>query len=315
MARGTLARLTRATPAALGILRVLISGTFLVSVLTTSFSDLARLPATLLIPTGLMKLLPWGFYDRLFTPFGMTVLKWALIFTLLMSTAGCLSSTSTKTSALLILFYQGLVRSFGHFNHDEIIAVYFLIVLAFSPCAERFSLDSLWHRTRRKPNFAYGYPILLMQALLAWSYFSSAFIKLRVSGLNYLSPDNLPALAIAQSLDNLHDTHFRLAFWLPSFRQYTPIIVALVLIWEIVFPAAIFWKRGRWVILGFGVVFHLATLLLLNFLFLYQLAMYVVFIDWTRVVAWFRRRGLFRLAPHRWKRASAPQLSVGSIDH
>lgn len=315
MARGTLARLTRATPAALGILRVLVSGTFLVSILTTSFSDLARLPVTLLIPTGLMKLLPWGFYDRLFTPFGMTVLKLGLIVSLLMSTAGCLSSVSTRTSALLILFYQGLVRSFGHFNHDEIIGVYFLIVLAFSPCAERFSLDSLWHRTDRKPNFAYGYPILLMQALLAWSYFSSAFIKFRVSGLSYLSPDNLPALAIAQSLDNLHDTHFRLAFWLPAYRQYTPIIVAMVLLWEVVFPAAIFWKRARWVILVFGVGFHLATLLLLNFLFIYSLAMYVVFIDWTRLLAWFRRRGLFRLSPHPWKRAALPQLPVGNTEH
>ena len=294
----------------MGILRVLISGTFLVSILTTSFSDLARLPVTLLIPTGLMKLLPWGFYDRLFTPFGMTCLKSLLIVSLMMSTAGFLSSISTKTSALLIVFYQGLVRSFGHFNHDEIIAVYFLIVLAFSPCAERFSLDSLWHRARRKPDFAYGYPILLMQALLAWSYFSSAFIKLRVSGFSYLNADNLPALAIAQSLDNLHDTHFRLAFWLPGFRQYTPIVVALVLIWEIVFPAAIFWKRARWVILGFGVVFHLATLLLLNFLFLYQLAMYMVFIDWTRVLAWLRKRGIFRLS----SRPSKPMAPVAGMD-
>ena len=47
-----------------------------------------------------------------------------------------------------------------------------------------------------------------MQLLLAWAYFSSALIKLRVAGLKYLSPDNLPALAIFHSLDNLHDTSF-----------------------------------------------------------------------------------------------------------
>lgn len=297
MARGTLAKLTDSTPAALGILRVLISGTFLVSILTTSFSELARLPVTILVPTGLMKLVPWTFYDRLFTPVGMASLKWALIISLLMSTLGIFSSLSTKTSALLILFYQGLVRSFGHFNHDEMIAVYFLIVLAFSPCAERLSVESLWKPTARKPNVAYGYPILLMQALLSWSYFSSALLKLRVSGFRYLSPDNLPALAISQSLDNLHDAHFRLAFWLPTVRQYTPIIVALVFVWELAFPAAIFWKRLRWPILGFGIVFHLATLLLLNFLFVYQLTMYVVFIDWTRLLAWVRKRHIGRLSP------------------
>jgi len=97
---------------------------------------------------------------------------------------------------------------------------------------------------------------------------------------------------------------------LPGFRQYTPIVVALVLIWEIVFPAAIFWKRARRVILGFGVVFHLATLLLLNFLFLYQLAMYVVFIDWTRELAWLRKRGIFRLS----SRPSKPMAPVAGMD-
>ncbi len=55
---------------------------------------------------------------------------------------------------------------------------------------------------------------------MAWVYFSSALIKLRVAGLSYFSPDNLPALAIMHSLDNLHDTQFRFAFWLPAIRQY-----------------------------------------------------------------------------------------------
>jgi len=280
-------------------LRVIISGSFLAPILFTSFSDLARLPVTLLIPTGLMKLLPWSFYDRLFTPLGMASLKVALVISLSLSLVGWLTPVSTKTSALLVLFYQGLVRSFGHFNHDEMIAVYFLIVLAFAPCADAISIDS-----RRKPivlkaEFAYGYPILLMQALMAWSYFSSALIKLRVSGLSYLNPDNLPTLAIWQSLDNLHDTHFSLAFYLPALRHYAPIIVGVVLAWELIFPLAIFWKRSRWVILGFGVIFHLATLFLLNFLFSYTLAMYVVFVDWQRVLAWFRKRRLYGSIPSR----------------
>ena len=117
------------------------------------------------------------------------------------------------------LFYQGLLRSFGHFNHDEMLAVYCLAVLAFTPCGDAFSLDSRMAKARKeRPPFAYAYPILLMQLLMAWSYFSSALIKLRVAGFKYLSPDNLPALAIFHSLDNLHDTHFRLAFWLPQVR-------------------------------------------------------------------------------------------------
>ena len=292
MASGTLDKLTSAGAGSLAMLRILIGGFFLLSIVGTSFSDLAKTPVTLLIPTGLMKLLPWTLYDRMLTPPAMALLKWTLVFSLMMMTVGYASSLFTRLAVLLVLFYEGLVRSFGHFNHDEMIAVYFLIVLAFSPCADALSVDRLRKNPRPKPAFAYGYPILLMQALLAWSYFSSALIKLRVAGFNYFSADNLPALAITQSLDNLHDTHFRWAFWLPSIKSYTPIFVLLVVIWELIFPLAIFVKRLRWPILAFGIVFHICTLFLMNFLFIYTLTMYVVFIDWDSILNWLPKNRL-----------------------
>ena len=214
----------------------------------------------------------------------MLILKTAIVLSLLASTAGFLTSISTKTSFLLVLFYQGLLRSFGHFNHDEMLPVYYLAVLAFTPCGDEFSLDGLLRKNRsERPVFAYAYPILLMQLLMAWTYFSSALIKLRVAGLKYLSADNLPVLAIFHSLDNLHDTSFKLAFWLPQMKTWLPLAVGLVLVWELIFPLAVFWKRLRWWILGFGVAFHLATLFLMNIFFPHQLAMYLVFVNWDWV--------------------------------
>ena len=38
--------------------------------LATSFSALGQLPVTILRPTGLMKLLPWSFYDRIIDSLG-----------------------------------------------------------------------------------------------------------------------------------------------------------------------------------------------------------------------------------------------------
>jgi len=268
----------------LGVARVVVHGTFLISVLITSFLALGRLPVTILRPMGVMKFLPWSFYDRLLTPAGMIVLEIAMIVSLVLSTAGLFTVVSTKTSFLLVLFYQGLVRSFGHFNHDEMLAVYCLAVLAFTPCGDEFSLDQ---RRRKKqkvlPAFAYAYPILLMQLLMAWVYFSSALIKLRAGGLSYLNPDNLPSLAIYHSLDNLHDSAFRLAFWLPHIRAYVPVLMALVLLWEFFFPLAVFFPRLRWLILGGGVVFHLSTLFFMNVFFPHQLALYLLFFNWDRL--------------------------------
>lgn len=290
MAQGLVNRLVPATALSLGAVRAVVVGTFLVATLTTSFSALGELPVTILRPSGAMKLLPWSFYDRLVTPGGMTLLKVIMTMVLLLACVGLFTSVSTKLSLLLVLLYQGLVRSFGHFNHDEMIAVYFLAVVAFSPCGDAFSLDQ-WCRkgVKSRPSFVYSYPILLMWLLMSWVYFSSALIKIRVAGLNYLAADNLPTLAIFHSLDNLHDTAFKLAFWLPQFRAVLPFVVGVVLIWELIFPLAVFVRKLRWPILAFGVAFHVATLFLMNIFFPYQLAMYLVFIDWERVAAFVQR--------------------------
>jgi hypothetical protein len=283
VAKGTLNDLVPTNALNLGIVRALVTGTFLISVLVTSFSSLGHLPTTLLRPIGLMKIVPWWFYDRLVTPAGMTALKWCMVISLIMSTVGFLTVVTTKTSVLLVVFHQGLVRSFSHFNHDEMIAVLFLFILAFSPCGDAFSIDNRLRRKTRDAGLRYGYPILLMMILMSWVYFSSAVIKIRVAGVNYLSADNLPALAIYHSLDNLHGSHFKLAFLLPAIREYLPVVLAIVLLWELLFPLAVIWKRSRIWILGFGVVFHLGTLFFMNIFFPHHLAMYCVFIDWSRV--------------------------------
>lgn len=287
MASGFINRIVPSSAFALGIARAVVHGTFLVSVLITSFSALGRLPVTILRPTGAMKFLPWSFYDHLLTSSGMIVLKLALVLSLAAGAVGLLTPFSTKAAFVLVLFYQGLVRSFGHFNHDEMLAVYCLAVLAFTPCGDEFSLDHLLAQRLRKPKadrpaWAYAYPIFLMQLLMAWVYFSSVLIKLRAGGLKYISADNLPALAIYHSLDNLHDTSFRLAFWLPQIRAYLPVLMALVLLWEFFFPLAVFFPRLRWLMLGGGVVFHLSTLFFMNIFFPHQLALYLLFINWDR---------------------------------
>lgn len=276
-------RIVPASAFALGVARVVVHATFLISVLIASFSALGRLPITIMRPTGAMKLLPWSFYEQLLTPTGMMILKVAMVVSLVAGMLGFITPISTKTSFLLVLFYQGLLRSFGHFNHDEMLAVYCLAVLAFTPCGDEFSVDKRLRKTRKdRPAFAYAYPILLMQLLMAWVYFSSALIKLRVAGWTYLGENNLPALAIYHSLDNLHDTSFRIAFWLPQVKQYLPFFVGLVLLWELLFPLAVFFRRLRWLILTGGVIFHISTLFVMNIFFPHQLALYLLFVNWDR---------------------------------
>lgn len=285
-----------------GMIRAAICGFVLVDLLLTNFVDLGRLPTTVMRPTGAMQILPWRFYEALITPGGMFTLK--IILTLAMGAAafGYLTSASTKIAALLFLFYQGLVRSFGHFNHDEMVIAYILVVFAFTPCGDAFSLDAFLGRARRRAgDLVYGFPILLMRSLVAWSYFTSALIKLRVAGLGYFSPDNLPSLAIVHSLDNLHATHYRFAFWLPEMHSFTTAMVVVVVLWEFLFPVAIFSKLARRIILSFGIVFHVLTLFFMNVFFPYHLAAYAVFVDWPAVTSRIARINLIKKAFGRFR--------------
>ena len=310
MASGTLSRFVPTSAAALGSLRVALFGFVLLDVIRTGFVELSRLPITLVRPTGLLQVFPWRFYQLLLTPRGMLALKIALIVSLTAATAGYLTSASTKSAALLFLFYQGLVRSFGHFNHDEMPVVYMLIALAFTPCGDAWSVDSLLHRSRmRVGDIVYGYPILLLRGLLAWSYFSSALIKLRVAGLDYFNSDNLPTVAILHSLDNLHDTQHRLAFLLPRALEFTGAVALLTVLWELAFPLAIFSKVARRIILPFGIIFHVATIFFMNISFPYHLVAYAVFVDWPRLVGQLERiphlsRFVSRLKPSSATRGS-----------
>lgn len=282
----TLTRIVPTSAAALGTVRAALFGFVLVDVLRTGFVDLSRLPITLVRPTGLLQIFSWRFYELILTPRGMVALKIALIGSLAAATAGYFTGAATKSAAVLFLFFQGLVRSFGHFNHDEMPVVYMLIVLAFTPCGDAFSVDSFLHRTRaRLGDVVYGFPILLLRGLLAWSYFSSALIKLRVAGLGYFNSDNLPTVAILHSLDNLHETQHRLAFWLPSALEFTGAIALLIVLWELAFPLAIFSHLARRIILPFGIIFHVATIFFMNISFPYHLAAYVVFVDWPSLIA------------------------------
>jgi hypothetical protein len=305
----TLTKLVPTNASALGSIRAAVFTFVLLDVLLTDFMDLGCLPTTVMRPTGIMQVLPWRFYDALVTPRGMLALKFLLVISLGASAAGYFTAASTKSAALLFLFYQGLIRSFGHFNHDEMPIAYILVVLAFTPCADAFSFDA-WFRgvKQRAGAVVYGYPILLMRALVAWSYFSSALIKLRVAGFSYFNPDNLPAIAISHSLDNLHATHYRLAFWLPNFRAATTAIVVIVVLWELIFPLAIFSRVARPIILSFGILFHLATIFFMNVSFPYHLAAYLVFVDWPHLMKRLEKIPVVKQYGRRLRSSSASGL-------
>ena len=229
-----------------------------------------------------MEYLSWKLYDRVVTPSGMLVLHILLVSAFTAASAGFWTEVSVKIATALYVFYGGILRSFGHFNHDEMVATWCLFIFALSPCGDGFAVGAM--RVPIRPaSPLYGYPIFLMRCVLAWSYFSAGLLKLKLGGLEYFQPDSFLTLAVNNSLGNFHDTQFRLVFELINYRWLATLGVVAAVIFELSFPLAVFLPRLRWWILSVGVLFHAGTMLLMNITFPTQLLMYVVFVDWESV--------------------------------
>jgi predicted DCC family thiol-disulfide oxidoreductase YuxK len=291
----------RATHRSLFGARLAVCGLLTAHLAATDFRAIGHLPVTAMHPPGMMEYLGWKFYDRLITPGGMLALQVALIGSLIAAACGYLSRLTVPMAAGLYILYQGILRSFGHFNHDEMAAVWILLILAMSPKDARVN----------RPGFAYGWPVFLMRAVIAWSYFTAGILKLRLGGPSYFTTDSLLTLMVSNSLGNVHDTQFKLAFWLADHRSLVLPGLYVVTAWEILMPIVLVWPRTRLPMLAMGVAFHFASMLAMNIVFWTELLMYTVFVDWDSVLKRLGRK--LELPPERFPHANVTGIGKAGL--
>ncbi len=170
------------SPESLGFARIWVSFIFLVQVLVTDFDAIGRLPTSIMHPPGIMEYFSWKFYDRIVTPEGMICLKLVMIVVLALNVLGIGGRVSGLLAASLVTLQQGILRSFGHFNHDEMVGIICLWILAVTPCYRGLVLTSRRHASGMSSS-DYGYPIFLMRSVMAWAYCSAGLLKLRIGGI------------------------------------------------------------------------------------------------------------------------------------
>ena len=165
--------------------------------------------------------------------------------------------------------------SYGEVHHTDIVISFFLLFLALSPSGRYLSLDA----KRRGPPAAVTndavWPLKLTQLLLAWSYFSNAVAKLIYSGMEWMNGYTLQQSLLRTSLE----WDRPLGLW---FAQHHYLCVALsiaTIAFELAFPAAVFVRRARPLILLSGVVFHVGLYWTMNIAFFQHVVLYAVFVD------------------------------------
>lgn len=200
------------------------------------------------------------------------------------SALACTIGLGTRFFSIVFLvatFYlNGFPNFFGKVNHNHYI-VWFAAILCFSRCSDVLSIDSYLQRKDRPknpiPDLRYGLPLKLVVFLIGIIYFFPGFHKIWTSGLSWAFSDNLR--------NQMYYKWIELDGWKPALRiDYYPWLYEIAALFTLIFETAfIFWvfdKRGRWLAIAAGLIFHVLTYLTLNISFFYLLLCYIAVINW-----------------------------------
>lgn len=202
--------------------------------------------------------------------------------------------------------YRG---SWGQLLHFENLMVLYLVIVAFSPAADTWSLDARRRGRNDVPvtaveSTAYGFAIGLASLALVVTYVIAGIAKLRYGGLDWVVGDTLRnhvAYAAARS-DLLGGTSSPLAGLAVRLERMWPLVAAGTIVVELAAPVALLGGRMRtvWVIAAWLMHLGILAFMLIAFplpLFLVAFApLYRVERLWTERPARLRRSLVQRAA-------------------
>lgn len=255
----------------LAMMRLIVLGLLLLLNGTSRFLIVGSTPVDQYLPTPLV-----GGIDKpdLET---MRTLGLATACLLTLGFFGIGTRAALVIAAPLLFVQEALLMSVGKPAHAAIPALWATLFLALAPCDRRLSVRALaWGRARALPersDFA-RWPIELAFVVLAGFYFAAGCSKLLWSGVAWADGATLQYHLLRAGTP----LGIQLAEW-PAFCAAGS---AIVLAWELAFPLGIS-RRLRPYVLAGGLVFHLATGLLLSIWFWPVVALYLVFLPWSRI--------------------------------
>jgi hypothetical protein len=184
----------------------------------------------------------------------------------------------------LQLYQEALLNCFGKVSHGTIPVLYALLFFLLGPSDRGFSLGAIWRRAREAGRSVVPresrlspdarWPLHLVFVELAAYYCLAGFSKLNDSGFAWADGYALQYYLLSMYTDT--------GRWLAGSLGLCRAFSWLVLAFELSTPLGMF-QRLRPLVLSAGVLFNLGTWWFMNILFWPTLALFLLFIPWTRV--------------------------------
>jgi vitamin K-dependent gamma-carboxylase-like protein len=199
--------------------------------------------------------------------------------------------------ASLLLWVTSYASSWGMPFHTENLLVLHVIVLAVAPAADAFALGAR-DRDHGATHARYGWPLRLMGAVTAATYFVAGAAKLTLGGIGWAGGEPLRA-HVAYDLvrkAELGSFYSPLGGWLSDRGWPWPLFALLALAVELGAPLALVGKRAAIAWCVAALVFHLGVLAVMAILFPYPISaiafapFFAAEVVVARVLGWFPRR-------------------------
>jgi hypothetical protein len=270
----------QAGPRLLRLTRLGIFALWTVKLLLDPLWRLADMPREMLMPVGILRLLPANALDALLTLQGLTTF-WAvtLIASALALTNKAFPITAT-IAAILLTAYSSLIRSFGPAVHTDIVLLLSVYALAGFAWADQFAAKS----AGKKSGAWSSAPLITIVAFMCLAYCLVGLSRTIGGGLSVFTGDTMEAWTIDASLRGYY-FNTNIGWHIPDWpwvvfalRSGLPVIT----FFEITAPLCLAWPHYRWIFIPVMLSFHALSLVFMNIFFFDDMLLYFLLVDWSR---------------------------------
>ena len=252
----------------LALFRIAVFGIWFALILTSDISRYADLPPGLSDPKGVSAILGLPIlleYSGLLT---------ALRLAGLLGCALCLLGVPpyrliAPVTAVLVFYHDAAMKSLGSYvNHAQIVPLLLVILLAFFPAGDAYSISRSRGAEDRSP-WLYRTPLISAAVLLAVTYAFIGARRLFLGAVDVYLDGSLTRWVVARTLEyGAHDVSVGLSLLENGFLT-SLLIVGMVVttIFEILSPVALRTQTFRWAWLAVITSFHVSTLFTMDIFF------------------------------------------------
>ena len=282
-----------ATPGSLGAIRMWTCFILLLTTLWEDLGSIAWIPVEVRHPWGMLGYLytlPIGFERLVTSEISLRAFQVLTELLLFLGLVGWRTRVVIPLGALCHFLLLGILIDYSFFWHQNLVPLYVMIVLSFTPCGDGWSVDRLWkiYQGRAVPDASraspvYGWSRYACWAMIALPYVANGLSKLLDGGLFWWHPTNMRNHLYMDTL-NPREFDWALSLHLVHAPDILFSLMGLFALFsETLFGLVLFSRVARRIFPVAAIMMHIGIFLLQRILFFDLIFLQLVFFDFTPI--------------------------------